>query len=209
MTKGQHRYRSIVFVIMAWWLGSASLNGQALNAGFFAGINASQVAGDSYSGFNKLGLNAGFFVNQLIEYDIYWQVELRYGTRGVYQGPNESSNFLYKSAYYILELPLSVHYLYDERIMIEVGTSPEILLGARYWDEYGLMDPSSYPENRTFGLSVFGGIGFWFNDKIMAGLRYTNSAIPFRDPEEWNNAQYRGYFHNVFSLSITYRFKHQ
>lgn len=194
---------------MALLPGSRSLNGQALNAGIFAGINASQVAGDSYAGFNKLGLNAGFFMNQLIEYDIYWQAELRFGTRGVYQGPTDNYQTLYKSAYYILELPLSVHYLYDERIMVELGTSPELLLGTRFWDEYGLMDSSTYPENRRFGLSVFGGVGFWFNDKIMAGLRYTNSAIPFRDPEEWNNAQYRGYFHNVFSLSVNYRFKHQ
>ena len=209
MIRVQRRYKGIVLVIMALFLGSVSLDGQALNAGIFAGVNASQVAGDSYSGFNKLGLNAGFFVNQLLEYDIYWQAELRYSSRGVYQGPTDNSQTLYKSGYYILEIPLSVHYLYDEKIMIELGISPEVLLGTRMWDEYGLMDPSSYPENRRFGLSVFGGIGFWFNDKIMAGLRYTTSAIPFRDPAEWNNAQYRGYFHNVFSLSVNYRFKHQ
>jgi hypothetical protein len=198
-----------VLVILALLPGPVSLNGQALNAGFFAGINASQVDGDTYSGFNKLGLNAGSFVNRHIEYNIFWQAEIRYGTRGVYQGPTDISQTLYKSAYHILELPLSVHYLYDERIMVELGTSPELLLAVRFWDEYGIMDPSTYPENRRFGLSVFGGIGFWINDKIMAGLRYSNSAIPFRDPEEWNNAQYRGYFHNVFSLSIAYRFIHK
>ena len=209
MYKRRKIYIRAALVMLALLPAALSVNGQTLNAGIFAGINASQVAGDTYTGFNKLGLNAGFFMNQLIEYDIYWQAELRFGTRGVYQGPTDNSQTLYKSAYYILELPLSVHYLYDERIMVELGTSPELLLGTRYWDEYGLMDSSTYPENRRFGLSVFGGVGFWFNDKIMAGLRYTNSAIPFRDPEEWNNAQYRGYFHNVFSLSVNYRFKHQ
>jgi hypothetical protein len=209
MNKRQAKFRDFVVAIQVLLLGSVSLDAQPLNAGVYAGINASQVTGDSYSGFNKLGLNAGFFVNQLIDYDIYWQAELRYSSRGVYQGPTDNSNTLYKSGYYILELPLSVHYLYDGRVMVELGTSPEVLLGTRYWDEYGLMDPSTYPENRRFGLSVFGGIGFWFNNKIMAGLRYTNSAIPFRDPEEWNNAQYRGYFHTVFSLSVIYKFKHQ
>lgn len=209
MNRRQVKFGDFVIVILAILLGSVSLDAQPLNAGVYAGINASQVTGDSYSGFNKLGLNAGFFVNQLIDYDIYWQAELRYSSRGVYQGPTDNSNTLYKSGYYILELPLSVHYLYDGRVMVELGTSPEILLGARYWDEYGLMDPTTYPENRRFGLSVFGGLGFWFNNKIMAGLRYTNSAIPFRDPEEWNNAQYRGYFHTVFSLSVMYQFKGQ
>ena len=196
-------------MIITLLLMTVSLKGQPVNAGFFAGINASQVDGDSYSGFNKLGLNAGFFVNHHIEYNIYWQGEIRYGTRGVYQGPTDTNPTLYKSVYHILELGLSVHYLYDERIMVEVGTSPELLLAVRFWDEYGIMDPSTYPENRRFGLNVFGGIGFWFSEKIMAELRYTNSAIPFRDPEEWNNAQYRGYFHKVFSLSMVYRFRHQ
>lgn len=209
MNRRQIRFRNFVIAILTWLLGSVSLDAQPLNVGVYAGVNASQVAGDSYYGFNKLGLNAGFFVNQLIEYDIYWQAELRYSSRGVYQGPSDNSNALYKSGYYILELPFSVHYLYDGRVMVELGTSPEILLGTRYWDEYGLMDPSTYPENRRFGLSVFGGIGFWFNNNIMAGLRYTNSAIPFRDPEEWNNAQNRGYFHSVFSLSIIYKFNHR
>lgn len=207
MNRRQVKYGDFIIAILAMLLGAVSLDAQPLNAGVYAGINASQVTGDSYSGFNKLGLNAGFFVNQLIDYDIYWQAELRYSSRGVYQGPTDNSNTLYKSGYYILELPLSVHYLYDGRVMVELGTSPELLLGTRFWDEYGLMDPSTYPENRRFGLSVFGGIGFWFNNKIMAGLRYSNSAIPFRDPEEWNNAQYRGYFHTVFSLSVIYKFK--
>ena len=91
--------------------------------------------------------------------------------------------------------------------MLELGTSPEVLITTRYWDENGLMDQSSYPDNRRFGLSVFAGIGYWFNDRMMAGLRYTNSAIPFRDPEEWNNPQSRGNFHNVISVTLGFRFK--
>jgi hypothetical protein len=208
MLKRRDHYLAAIFVFLAFLARPSTLYGQALNAGFYAGINASQVAGDTYAGFNKLGMNAGFFVNQLIDKDIYWQAEIRYGSRGVYQGPTDNNQTLYKSAYHILEFPLSVHYLYDERVMVEVGTSPELLMAVRFLDEYGLMDPSTYPENRRFGLSVFGGVGFWFNEKLMAGLRYTNSALPFRDPEEWNNAQYRGYFHNIFSLSVAYRFTH-
>ena len=196
-------------IIITLFVMAISIKGQQLNTGFFGGINASQVTGDSYSGFNKLGLSAGFFVNRHIEYNIYWQVEIKYGTRGVYKGPSDNDQTLYRSGYHIVELPLSVHYLYDERMMVEMGTSPEVLVATLFWDENGLMDPSTYPENRRFGLSVFAGIGYCFNERIMAGLRYTNSAIPFRDPEEWNHPLYRGYFHNVICLSMAYRFGHQ
>jgi len=183
-----------------------SVSGQQLNAGIFGGVTASQVDGDSYTGFNKLGLCTGFFMNRHIAYNIYWQAELKYGTRGVYKGPSDMDLTLYRSVYHIVELPLSVHYLYDEKILVELGTSPEVLAGARFWDENGLLDPATYPDNRRIGLSVFAGIGYWFSAKVMAGLRYTNSAIPFRDPAEWNHPQYRGYFHNVISLSLAYKF---
>ena len=189
--------------------GLVSVSGQNFNAGLFGGLNVSQVSGDTYSGFNKLGFNAGVFVNRLIDKNFYWQVEIKYGTRGVYQGPTDNNQSLYKSSYHILELPLSVNYVFDEKIQVELGTSPEVLITTFFWDENGLMDKSTYPDNRTFGLSVFAGLGYWFTDRMMAGLRYTNSAIPFRDPEEWNNSQYRGYFHNVISLSLAYRIKSQ
>jgi len=209
MNKRPHKHYGIVLVIMTLLIITVSVNGQQFNAGFFGGLNISQVAGDSFKGLNKLGFTAGFFVNLPVENHFYWQAEIKYGTRGVYEGPSDGNPTLYKSSYHIVELPLSVNYLFDEKIMVELGTSPEVLVTTRYWDENGLLDKSSYPDNRRFGLSVFAGIGYWFNDRMMAGLRYTNSAIPFRDPEEWNNPQYRGNFHNVISLTLAFRFKPQ
>lgn len=185
--------------------GTISLYGQQWKYGVFGGITASQVQGDPYSGFNKLGGTAGLFVNNQIEGKFYWQAELKYVSRGVYKGPTDSDQTLYKSTYRYVEIPLSVHYLVDGKFLVELGTSPEVLVGAAYWDENGLLAPEGYPENRTFGLSVFAGVGYWFSQRMMAGLRYTNSAIPFRDPQEWNNPQYKGYFHNVVSLSLAYR----
>jgi hypothetical protein len=196
----------IYMTVLVIWIMAVPVKGQPLHVGFFAGVNASQVAGDTYSGFNKLGPAAGAFLNQLIDFNIYWQAELKYGIRGVYEGPDENSTDLYRSSYHVLELALSVHYLHHNRVMVEIGTSPELLIAARFRDENGIMDPSTYPDNRRLGLSVFAGLGYRINEKLMAGLRYTNSAIPFRKPEEWNNPQYRGYFHNVITLSFAYSF---
>ena len=209
MNRRRHTHYRAVLVIMILLSMTLSMNGQQFNAGFFGGLNVSQVSGDSFKGFNKLGFTAGFFVNRPIEQHFYWQAEIKYGTRGAYEGPSEGDPSLYKSSYHIVEFPLSINYIFDEKIMLELGTSPEMLITARFWDENGLMAESSYPDNRRFGLSVFAGIGYWFNERMMAGLRYTNSAIPFRDPEEWNNSQYRGYFHNVISITLAYKFKHQ
>jgi len=181
---------------------------QPINYGVYGGITASQVDGDSYSGFNKLGMTTGAFANQYIVFDMYWQAELKYVMRGVYKGPEDYDQTLYRSIYHYLEIPLSVFYLYDEKIGLELGISPEVLLAAVYRDENGKMNPSNFPDNRRFGLSVFVGLSYWFSSSTGLNLRYTNSAIPFRDPQEWNNPQYKGYFHNVISLSLAFRIRH-
>gem|GEM_PF-934341 len=196
----------IKMILTLLFILSISVKGQQLNMGIYGGVTASQVAGDYYTGFNKVGWTLGVFLNRDITYNIHWQAEIKYGTRGVYKAPSDLDLTLYKSSYHILEIPLSVHYLFEDKIMVEFGTSPELLVTALFWDESGLLDKSTYPDNRRLGLSVFAGAGYRFNDRIMAGLRYTNSAIPFRDPQEWNNPQYRGYFHNVICLTIAYTF---
>jgi hypothetical protein len=204
------RFSKLVMAVMmtAALCWSDHICGQQFNAGVFGGVTASQVDGDTYGGFNKLGMTAGAFVNRYIDFDIYWQLEIKYVMRGVYEAPELNSNFLYKSSYHYLEIPMSAHYLFDEKIQAELGVSPEVLLFEKFWDQDGLMDPSSYPDNRRVGLSVFAGVHYWFAGRYGIGLRYTYSAIPFRKPEEWNNPQYRGYFHNVLSLTGAYQFKH-
>lgn len=185
---------------------SPFIHGQNTNTGFYAGITASQVDGDAYKGFNKLGLIAGAFVNRHIEHSIYWQLEAKYVIRGAYKGPGENDPTLYRSSYHYVEFPLSVHYLHDQKIQVEAGTSPEVLVKTIFSDQDGIIDPASYPDNRRFGLSVFGGIHYWLNATTGVGIRYTYSAIPFRDPREWNHPRYRGYFHNVISLTVAYKF---
>ncbi len=194
-----------LFMVGSLCLISALTFGQQFNAGFFGGITASQVDGDTYGGYNKLGVTTGLFVNRYIEYDIYWQAEIKYVTRGVYKGPTDNDYTLYRSRYHYIELPLSVHYLYDERIQVEAGTSPEVLLKVTYEDQDGTINASNYPDNRRFGLSVFGGLAYWFNGTTGVGIRFTYSAFPFRPPQEWNYARYRGYFHNVLCLTAAYK----
>ena len=116
---------------------------------------------------------------------------------------------LYTAAHIIyVEVPLSVHYLYEDRIQVEAGFSPEVLIRAVFADEDGLLDPAQNPDNRRFGLSVFGGIYYWFKNSTGVGVRYTYSAIPFRDPQEWNSYLNRGFYHNVICLSAAFKFLH-
>jgi len=189
-------------------LTSLPLNAQEFNAGVFGGVTASQVDGDTYGGFNKLGLTGGVFVNRELDYNIYWQLEIKYVERGAYENFGPEDPRIDKTVYRYIEFPLSVHYLFDEKVQIEIGISPEVLIHYAAFDEYDKLDPSLYPDNHRFGLSAFAGIYYWFIPSTGVGLRYTYSAIPFRDPQEWHNAMNRGYFHNVLALTLAYKFYH-
>lgn len=184
---------------------SISLSAQKFQGGVFAGMNASQVDGDGYSGFNKLGLNAGAFVSREIIENFNWQMELKYSTRGMYNYqifPDPSinvSNLIY------LELPLSVHYFYSEKIQIELGIALDVLLKESYGDENSGISIDQANDLRKFGLNVFCGVFYYFKKNIAAGVRYTYSAIPFY-PFDAYAIRYRdsGLFHDVLSLSVKY-----
>lgn len=183
-------------------LAATALQGQSFRKALFAGVTASQVDGDFYTGYNKIGLTAGAWLNQSIKYDLNWQAEVKYVMRGVYKGPDDNDPSIYKSSYHYVELPLSIQYLFEEKVAVEAGLSPEVLLWAQFSDGNGIIDPSLYPDNRRFGLSVFGGVVYWFWKRVGMGIRYTYSVIPFRDPQEWNHPRYRGYYHDVICLTL-------
>lgn len=178
---------------------------QSFNSGIFGGLTVSQVDGDFYRGYNKLGFTGGVFVNREIDRNFYWQMELKYVTKGALENdPNVSYD---KTVYRCIELPLSVFYLLDEKYQFELGISPEVLLSYSAYDANGKLDPSNYPDNRRFGLNVFAGIVYWFIPNTGVGFRLTYSAIPFREPQEYNNAQYPGLFHNVLAFTLAHKFQ--
>ena len=184
------------------------LYAQEFNAGLFGGVTASQVDGDFYKGFNKLGLTAGAFVNREIDYNIYWQLEIKYVSRGAYKGSDPNDPLIFKAVYRYAEIPLSVHYLYADRIQAEIGISPDILLNYASYENNIRTDPALDPENHRFGMNAFAGIYYWFTQAAGVGFRYTYSVITFRDLDEWHNFLYRGYFHNVLCLTVAYKFRH-
>jgi len=198
----------MILVLLAVFPGEEA-RGQGFNAGFFGGVTASQVDGDSYGGYNKLGLTGGFFVNRELDLDIFWQLGIKYVSRGAYENFGTTNPMIDKTVFRYIEIPLSVHYLYDETFQVELGISPEVLISYKSFDEYGQTDPSLYPENRRFGFSAFTGIHYWYVPNASVGLRFTYSAISFREREEWNTAQYRGHFHNVLALTMAYKINHR
>ena len=87
------------------------------NGGLSAGTSFSQIDGDRQSGYHKLGLSGGFFVNRNISSIISYQFEIKY----IEKGANDTKNIDYKISLKYIQFPLSLRYLYKKKYLFEGG----------------------------------------------------------------------------------------
>ena len=205
--------RSLQFFTLCFALlfaGSGHAEAQKFNLGIFGGMNASQIDRDGYGGYTKLGLAGGAFVNREFAQDFFWQLELKYSTRGSYYFNKKVVEDFQKTRFSYIELALSVHYLHEEKLQFELGLAPDVLVDFTAWDINSEV-PQTEPlgGNRRFGLNALAGFHYWMREDLAVGLRFTYSVIPYALRE---GAAIRyldsGYFHNVLCLSLAYRIMH-
>ncbi len=180
------------------------LSGQTFNGGITGGLNLCQIDGDGDEGYGKLALNAGAFISREIIPDLlYWQLELRYSGRGKYQGPTQKNMSIEIIDLKYLEMPLSLHGSYNDRIQVEFGFAPDVLLRAYYADENGMINPEYADDLRRFGLTAFAGIYYYPLQKLGIGVRYYYSVFPFYKFDAYA-VRYRdsGFFHDILSLNV-------
>ncbi len=76
------RFSTSLSLFFIFSIVSLSTEAQTFKPGIFGGIVTSQVGGDSYSGFNKLGVTFGGFVRYAINDKWSAQFELAYVQKG-------------------------------------------------------------------------------------------------------------------------------
>jgi hypothetical protein len=181
---------------------------QPFEGGFFVGLSASQVDGDTYSGYNKLGITAGGYITKDINRQSNWKAELRYIQRGAYNKGNVQNPSLYKLTLHYAEIPLMCQLEVIEKVVLDLGVAPDIYLFHSEEDEYGDLPQDDYPAFHRFGLGGLVGANYKLTENIIAGARFNYSIIPIRDhPSGQTYLLNRGQYSNVVSLSIYYHFE--
>ncbi len=181
---------------------------QLFEGGFFAGFTASQIDGDTYSGYNKPGITAGAYISRDLQNQLNWKAELRYTQRGAYNKGNIQNPSLYKLTLHYIELPLILQYEALNKVILEIGLSPELYLFHREEDEYGVLRQEDYPEFHPMGIGGLAGVNYKLTNHIIAGTRYCYSIIPIRDHASGQTYLLnRGQYSNVISLNLFYHFK--
>jgi hypothetical protein len=178
---------------------------QYFEGGAVAGLSASQVDGDTYWGFNKLGLLGGGWVRRMFTYNLGSQLEVRYVMKGAYESDNVNNIVYYKLVLHYVDVPVMINYFYRKRVLFELGLSPEFLVYNREDDQYG-QTPEDAPSFHMLNMSAIGGIGYVFLERFTANVRYNYSAFPIR--EHASGQTYllnRGQYNNVLTFSIYYQ----
>jgi hypothetical protein len=196
--------------LLSVFLGILSVSGfsQEFEGGFLGGLTASQIDGDLFSGYNKVGITAGAYTTRKINNSVNWKLEIRYTQKGSYQKYTETNPVMYKTSLHYAEVPFLLQYFYNRRVFLEAGLIPEILLYSKEENESGVVpEDQSLPFHR-FSLEACAGIGFFLTDQIAAGFRYSYSLFTARDHASGQTYLLnRGQYNNVLSFTIYYHFR--
>ena len=182
---------------------------QKFNGGAILGMAASQVAGDTYSGFNKAGPLAGFFVNVEPSKRSTFQMELYYIQKGsrksadAVEGDYES--YLLRLNY--VELPL-LYRLNIGWFAIEAGPSVAFLMNG-YEETNGQEVKADDFAKATFQLHF--GVVFTVAQNWKINFRTNNSYTNLRNQTYTGHVSRfwtHGQFNDVLQLTVAYQFLH-
>ncbi len=184
--------------------------------GILLGAVFSQIDGDTYFGYHKVGVNFGGRVYAHFTPVFGATLEIQYaqkGSRGeaVLESPTIGT---YVTKYYMnvnyVEVPLTLHaILYT--IDLEAGVSYARLVRSKEWilsDKPVVIDPEKARFNTTDFGYVFG-IGRRVYKGLRANLRFQYSMVSIRPPERIpTNQGYGniGQFNNLFNFRLIYLF---
>ena len=210
------RQTCITFILSLGFLFlTMILPAQKFDGGILAGGLISQVDGDHWAGYTKVGLLAGGFVHLELSPHSSFQLEMEYIQKGSrkasYTEQGSAHSYLLRLHY--LEIPLLYQFTFLKRFSVEAGPAADILLG--YNEEVDDSEvPNKYPFRRVTLSGIVGVSGF-INRHLKATFRFNYSLLSLRQPQPagsrgapWKKFLFEwGQFNNVLSLSISYQFK--
>lgn len=191
------------------------LQAQRFNGGVLLGLTASQVDGDSYAGFDKVGLQGGVFVNTFFSRYAGIQMEIKYTGRGARKKTTEEDPAVYKLTLHYIDIPVMMLFKIKEKFILEAGFVTGYLFAAGGEDSGGKIDKDYLVDFNKVDLDWMLSIRYKVTDNLSAGFRYAYSLfsitdIPHDNPSYGVIANLFGYntgdYNNYLSFGVYYQF---
>lgn len=205
----------LIFFVLILFSGNAQDPGVfSLKPAF--GINACQIHGDSYSGFDKAGIFFGTAVNARLSARSSIDVGFYFSQKGARHNQNPEKGdytFYYVNLNYI-DIPVLYKYYLNKDYFITLGPSLAYLAGYREETERGDWT-GVYPfENFEYGVNA--GLGKKIKEKFFVEVRSSNSIVPIRSYGVIANQVFypnavarffnKGLYNNILTVFVSYKF---
>jgi hypothetical protein len=181
---------------------------QRFDGGAIIGFNATQVEGDSYRGFHKPGVAAGFYVETDLAPAVFAAFEIKFMQKGARKKTTENDPLKYIMRLNYIDLPIYAAFRPSEKTAIIGGISPGFLLSGKEFNNDGEFPPEDQNDFNAFDLQALVGFQFEMSEKWKTDLRFAYSLIPVRDKNPMGFPYYwdRNQFNFVATLALYYQF---
>lgn len=160
-------------------LSTFTLNAQRFKGGVLAGVNASQIDGDTWAGFYKGGLVAGAFVYTDLQDKFGAQLEIKYSAKGSAPDP-DSYDAGKKIRLNYIDVPVLGTYEVINNLKLQAGLSINYLFNAEYHDGAWFNNWPPGEEPSQFETALIFGLNYRFFQRFDFNLRYGYSLFPVR-----------------------------
>jgi len=190
---------------------------KTFTGGLVAGTTLSQVDGDSFYGYNKLGITVGATVYAHFSKNSGASMELLYTQKGsngqvIYESPYIGT---YVQKYYMalnyVEVPITLHTVF-RKYDLEAGLSYARIVKTKEWvssDQPVYIDPvANRFDNDDFNYIL--GVGRKVHKSLYASFRFQYSMVSIRPTVRvpygfsWDT---KGQFNNLLILRLMYYFR--
>lgn len=201
----KHLYLILILLTITYLNGFS----QRFEGGIIGGLNASQVDGDSYTGYHKPGIALGAYVQTDISRTVFAGMELKLmqkGSRNIDSLAVNDEQIKYIMRLNYVDLPVYLGIRTGERISLLLGMSTGYLVSGKEFNDYGrLPEEDQHPFN-SLDVQAFLGFRFQITRRLFVDLRGAYSLLPIRDqPGDalwyWKSNQ----FNNMLSTTVLYR----
>lgn len=179
-----------------------SVSGQRFKGGALVGINAAQIDGDHYSGFHKLGLLAGAFVNTDFTQKFGGQLEIKFSGKGSSNPPRSVE--IKKIRLNYIDVPVLFYYKPKDLLKLEAGVSINYLYSAAYynggWSNNWVLEPNSLETALVFGVN------YSLLRRVDVNVRYSYSMYPVRSRFSSSNFSEGAWFNNMLQFAFYINF---
>ena len=180
------------------------------------GITATQVAGDGWGGFDKLGFLAGLSTEYAWSESAGFETGIQFVMKGSQKNarPDDGDFLSYKLSLNYVEIPLLYKY-YQDRFHFDIGLGGAFLISSKEIDQVGIeLDTEDTFNSMVLNLQM--GMNVELTEKHFATVRFTNSLTPVRSSgvvfvdntvNFWRQWFSKGQYNTVLEFGYKYRFK--